>query len=185
MVSNWTYLPTPTQHASRHGDVDSYGDSNPGAPPQQPDLGTEAVKPAGPRPSTKIRLAQNCSTGSRRPGYAAPRTCYGLRPRAHAHRGRAADQEQGQLTGRGRDNPLPDRPRQPVPGIDAAPLRGTPPNIRRDDPGINLPTQFVDLMRHLMATVTAPRAHRDNPYSQCLLSATRLGPRDQGPLRTV
>lgn len=45
----------------------------------------QSSKPAGPRPSTKIRLAQNCSTGSRPARQSrAARTRYGLRPRAHA-----------------------------------------------------------------------------------------------------
>jgi len=46
-------------------------------------------KPAAPRPSTKIRLAQICFTGSRPPGIRrAARTRYSLRPRAHAHQHR-------------------------------------------------------------------------------------------------
>lgn len=96
-----------------------------------------------------------------RPGRSrAARTRYGLRPRAHAHQHRTPI--------KGAKSPGRPRPRRSprpsptglVPGIDAAPLRGTPPCTVTDRCASSM---IADWIASLTATVTATHADAGGP----------------------
>src|SRR5690606_39884507 len=84
----------------------------------------------------KIRLAQNCSTGSRRPATPDARArataVPAPRARAHATRRPGSPEATPPIGGRRRDDRTDGQAATRLPAIDAAPLRDAPPSTNRD-----------------------------------------------------